>query len=227
MLKKLLLVFALLFVPIASQAAECTLYEQSHPSFVLDGAHLSTGKCSTCASCHKAGVFLGTPRTCVGCHNGDPLRPTVGRPANHIPTSLIECSSCHNTTSFANWNMRHTVVTAQRCDTCHNSTYSSVGARAKPREHIPTTADCVSCHNTNNWDVNTTQLHAGITTGCVSCHDGNYARGKSAYTQGHPITSDNCETCHSVTANFKCATIWDRMRTLADAKYLRSLLTMK
>lgn len=195
-----------------ASAAECTLYEQSHPAFLLDGAHLSTGQCNTCASCHKSGVFVGTPKSCVACHNGDPTRQTVGRSAKHIPTQLIECSSCHRTTSFTvNARMDHTKVTAQRCDTCHNGSYKSYGAESKESDHIPTIADCKSCHGTSNWDVSHSAIHAGITTGCVSCHDGNYAPGKSSYAAGHPITSDACETCHSIDNEFKCASAYDKV----------------
>ena len=43
-------------------AAECTAYETSHPLFKLDGAHLSTGKCKTCGSCHINSIYVGTPK---------------------------------------------------------------------------------------------------------------------------------------------------------------------
>lgn len=220
MLKKLLLSVAAsllwLALPINAQAAECTLYEQSHPAFLLDGAHLSTGKCSTCASCHRGGVFVGTPKSCIACHNGDPSRVTVARSPAHIPTQVIECSSCHQTTSFTvNAIMDHSTVTAQRCDTCHNGSYTDYGkfnggAQGKSTEHVPTVADCKSCHGTSNWDVSHSAIHAGITTGCVTCHDGNFAPGKSSYTAGHPITTDACETCHSIDNSFKCASAYDK-----------------
>lgn len=217
MLKKFLMGIALVIAgtlgtATTASAAECTLYEQSHPAFLLDGAHLSTGQCNTCASCHKGGVFVGTPKSCVACHNGDPLRTTVGRSVAHIPTQMVECSSCHRTTSFTvNANMDHSTVTQQRCDTCHSGSYKAYGANGKETEHIPTTADCLSCHTTNNWDVSHSAIHAGITTGCVTCHDGNYAPGKSSYAAGHPVTSDACETCHSIDNSFKCASAIDKI----------------
>ena len=224
MLKKLFLGVAtallLLVAPINASAAECTLYEQSHPAFFLDGAHLSTGKCSTCASCHRGGVFTGTPKSCVACHNGDPSRVTVSRSPQHIPTSLLECSSCHNTTSFtATWSMDHTKVTAQRCDTCHDGNFLAYNAQNKGyggAMHIITVADCGTCHTTTNWTVSHSQIHAGITTGCVSCHDNIQAIGKASYAPGHPVTSDACETCHSVDLYFKCAQAYDSMINYAS-----------
>jgi hypothetical protein len=213
MIKKLLVAIVLMVgINIGANAAECSLYEQSHPAFLLDGSHLSTGKCSTCASCHRSGIFMGTPKSCVACHNGDPARITVGRSAGHIPTALIECNNCHNTTGFTtSVRMDHTAVTAQRCDSCHTSSYSSYGSRPKPREHVQTTADCLVCHSTRNWDVSHSKLHAGITTDCLTCHDGQTAVGKSSYALGHPTTSDQCELCHSIDASFKCASILDKV----------------
>jgi hypothetical protein len=186
-----------------ANAGECSLYEQSHPSFTLDGAHLSTGKCSVCASCHRAGVFVGTPKSCVECHNGDPARVTVGRSMAHIPTGLVECSFCHTTSSFvAGFHMDHTSVAAQRCDSCHGGAYKTYNARPKPNDHVPTTADCLTCHTTHNWDVSHSAIHAGVTTNCISCHNNSITSGKAS---SHPVTSDACELCHSINANFKCA----------------------
>ena len=217
-------------MPETASAAECSFYEQSHPNFILDGAHLSTGKCTTCASCHIGGVFLGTPKSCVTCHNGDPARSTVARSSAHPPTALVECSNCHITASFtSSWGMNHAVVSTQRCDTCHIATYSSYNAQPKDSKHIPTTADCVTCHaappNGQNlsatlWNgVSHATIHAGITTGCISCHDNNIAIGKASYAPGHPVTSDQCELCHSVNAYFKCASAVDKLVNYAMMWY--------
>ena len=185
-------------------AAECTLYEQSHPSFLLDGAHLSTGKCSTCASCHKNGVFIGTSKSCTVCHSTGGLSLTVASVA-HIPTGIIECGNCHNTSSFtATWHMNHAVVSSQACSTCHNGAFKAYGASGKGSGHVPTLADCGACHKTTDWSVSIAAIHAGITTNCISCHNNVFAIGK---TINHPVTSDACETCHSTTANFKCASL--------------------
>jgi hypothetical protein len=219
MFRKLLaaaaMMLTMLLTPGAASAAECTMYELSHPMWPLTGAHLSSGKCQTCASCHKAGVFVGTPRLCTTCHTGAAPYMAQGFSSGHVPVATIECASCHTTTTFMNAKMDHTAVTAQRCDTCHNATYTSQGASKKSSSHIPTTADCVSCHTTRNWDVSHATVHAGITTGCVTCHDGNYVKGKSSYA-AHPTTSDACETCHSINNAFKCAELVDKTRGFAS-----------
>jgi hypothetical protein len=128
-------------------AAECTLYEKSHPNYPLTGSHLSTGKCSTCASCHvPAGnaVFLGTPKTCIACHNGDPRFNTVKRSAAHLPTLLLDCAGCHNTTAFNSFvgitqtMIHNTGYPTVMCKGCHNGMYTAYNAQGKSRDH-PTT----------------------------------------------------------------------------------------
>ena len=216
-----------LLIPNEAQAAECSLYETIHPNFPLTGAHLSTGKCSTCASCHAGGIYLGTPKICATCHNGSPTSSTVGRSASHPPIGSANCDTCHNTTSFtASWNMTHSAVSGQQCTTCHNGSFTSYGAMGKDANHIVTTADCSTCHapvdaatHTNaDWFIPINAIHQGITTGCVSCHDGTHAKGKSNYAPGHPNTSDACETCHSINTGFKCAWLNDYIKMFMKKK---------
>lgn len=219
-MKKLFIMLLMLFST-SVMAAECSLYETSHPGFPLFGAHLSTGKCSTCASCHKSQVFAGTPKVCQNCHDGDPKYAAVSRSAAHIPTKNATCDSCHMTTTFskADTHMTHTAeVTTNRCDTCHNGSYKAYGnkgalSKADKTNHITTTLDCKSCHSGTITfaNVDHAAIHAGITKGCVTCHDGITVTGKKDYAAGHPTTSDNCETCHSINNGFRCTTVHDNL----------------
>ena len=63
------------------------------------------------------------------------------------------------------------------CTTCH-----AVGKRGTPffgvtplpqgSGHIPTSADCVTCHaSTTEFGPGTAMQHTGITSGCATCHD--------------------------------------------------------
>ena len=208
-------------VPTSAVAAECSYYETIHPNFPLTGSHLSTGKCSTCASGHSGGVFLGTPKVCSTCHSGTWNTSTIGHTTAHIGVATADCSSCHNTTSFTtSWQMTHSVVASLSCTSCHNGGFVAYGSMGKDANHIVTTNDCGSCHtpmdtpvtHTNtDWAIPINQIHQGITTGCVSCHDGTHAKGKiDAPAPGHPInTSDQCEQCHSINNSFKCASLLD------------------
>ena len=234
-----------LFLPMEdAQAAECSLYETIHPNYALDGSHLSTGKCSTCASCHIQSIFLGTPKSCTSCHNtGVTAYGALNKSTAHFDVTGVECSQCHNTTSYtAKWSMNHAAVTGTTCSNCHNGNYAT-GYNAQPKDanHIPTTGDCGICHTTPAPGMNFTQaswntvdhltIHAGITTGCVTCHNGTIAIGKSnsGYAPGHPVTSDACETCHSVgttptTPGFKCAQLLNEIKVaLASAGLLGNM----
>jgi hypothetical protein len=114
--------------------------------------------------------------------------------------------------------MDHTTVAAQRCDSCHDGNFLAYNAQNKGyggAMHITTSADCKTCHTTTNWTVSHATIHAGITTGCVSCHDNIQAIGKASYAPGHPVTSDACETCHSIDAAFKCAQAYDTLKVYA------------
>lgn len=144
MISKFLAILLLLFSANAI-GAECTKYETLHPTYPLTGAHLSTGKCTSCGTCHINGVWMGTPKTCIMCHNGDPSRMTIGRSIKHLPTALIDCGPCHNTTLFNSFTgvtqlMIHNAAITMRCDSCHNGQYTGYNAQGKSRDH-PTTVN--------------------------------------------------------------------------------------
>jgi hypothetical protein len=126
--------------------------------------------------------------------------------------------------------MNHSVVSGTACSTCHSGAYATgYNAMAKKTNHVITTAECNSCHavpvpgsnfTLAAWDTVThEQIHAGVTNGCVNCHDNVIARGKASYTPGHPVTSDNCEQCHSTSAAFKCASALDKLINYAQLTF--------
>ena len=156
----------LLLCPV-SYAAECTAYEKLHPTYILTGSHLSTGKCQTCGSCHKNGVFYGTPKLCIACHSGNSGYGAVYMSAKHLPTLTIDCGMCHLTTLFTTGTTKtktHMAYPQVMCKSCHSGAYTSYGAQGKPRDHpttvtrngvkiTVTTVDCnySGCHNTNSF----------------------------------------------------------------------------
>ena len=117
--------------------------------------------------------------------------------------------------------MSHSSVSGQLCSTCHNGSFTNYGAMGKDMNHIITTAECGTCHtakdtgslvhDNSDWMIPLNIIHNGITTGCVSCHDGLHqpAMGKINYAPGHPVTTDACETCHSINNSFRCAGLID------------------
>lgn len=168
--------FLLLLFTTPALASECSLYETTHPSMILNGAHLSTGKCTTCAFCHINGVFMGTPNTCYLCHAAKAVPQAMQWSTAHIPTGVATCGpvpgGCHTTTAFtpvSTVTMNHTLVAALRCDTCHRPrgqtcTYSSYNAQCQPNDH-PTTGTVNGVKNTPllGVDCNSSGCHTTTT----------------------------------------------------------------
>ena len=113
-------------------------FDHFKTGFPLMGSHMTVD----CVSCHINGRLQGTPRACAACHNGT-IAP--GTPANHIPTWIPTCDTCHrNSVTFAYTPMNHTGISSG-CTTCHNGqAFFGVTPVSKPANRIATTADCVS-----------------------------------------------------------------------------------
>ena len=135
--------------------------------FPLVGAH----RAATCASCHRPGVYVGTPRECVGCHRADYERTTA---PNHAAAGFsTACDTCHRPTdpSFANGQPFN-----------HSAVFPLVGRHA--------VQDCVACHTNNQF--------SGTPRDCVGCHRDDYQRTASPNHAAAGF-SMACETCHRAT----------------------------
>jgi hypothetical protein len=133
-------------------------------SFPLQGVHAA----QQCASCHAGGVYRGTPRECVGCHQTDYQTATD---PNHVAAGfLTTCETCHQATD-ASWDFGR----------YNHTTWPLVGAHVAPA--------CATCHSHN--------VYASMGSTCVSCHQADYQRAAKPnhVTAGFPTT---CETCHKV-----------------------------
>jgi hypothetical protein len=173
---------------------------------------------SKCTSCHMgqyagvvsyvAGVHIPLPAgsSCTSCHTDPSIAP------GSKPTflgSVFHTSTFGNTTSAA-------TSAGGSCKACHGGSYTSQNAQPVGATHIPTTADCSSCHTdatgtpVNNTANFTTFLNAKFhltslgnpPTGlCATCHNGSYitegAQSTTSITATHiPYTGD-CAGCHT------------------------------
>ena len=156
-----------------------------------------------CEACHTQYNFLPIVRmdhlqvrgTCFSCHNGV---KAMGKNPGHI-ASDNNCGACHTTNAFTPVRLDHNSIAmgakfgtatagSGACRTCH----TGVRAAGLPRNHVPTTQDCGSCHGTLSWSPARFN-HTGIAANCQSCHNGGAATGKVA---NHMTTSLDCSTCH-------------------------------
>ena len=108
-----------------------------------------TGITSGCATCHDTG------KSFTGVTN------LKTKPTNHVPTTAT-CETCHsatNFTTFAGTAMSHSGI-ASGCTTCHaaaptGTPFAGVTPKPQGSGHIPTTADCATCHKS------TTRVRSG------------------------------------------------------------------
>lgn len=176
-------------------------------SFPLDGRHRDL----PCESCHRQGVYKGTPTRCFDCHwtrrQDDRYRLQLGSQCEqcHRPiawsaarwdhaamTGLVlgvahqqlSCQSCHKNSSFR---------TAQSgCFSCHQKDYQATRAPNHVAAGFPTT--CESCHRPGDATFQAGVNHASFfplvgvhaQQTCTACH------GSGVY-QGTPTT---CAGCH-------------------------------
>jgi hypothetical protein len=167
-------------------------------SFQLVGAHATT----ECASCHRPGVYAGTPRECVGCHRAEYERTTA---PNHVAAGFsTACETCHRPTDatfVSGQPFNHAAIfplvgrhAVQECATCHaNNRFAGT-----PR-------DCVGCHRPD-YDRTTSPNHAaaGFSMACESCHrpsDSSFGSGGGFnHNTVFPLVGEHarqdCASCH-------------------------------
>jgi len=97
--------------------------------------------------------------------------------------------------------MNHTGM-AGKCSTCHNGAYASTNAQPQGTTHIPTTAQCDSCHtSTTDWGARAMNHTVVASTPCTTCHSGAYLT-ENAQTKSAthiPVGTLQCSSCHNTT----------------------------
>ncbi len=123
-------------------------FDHNKSNFPLTGAHLKVD----CKSCH-ASTFQGTPTACNACHS---------EPAFHAGSFGINCSSCHNTSTWtpAKFTGTHTFPTnhggAASCRTCHTSSVTAY--------------TCFTCHNQSETVKHHQERGISDLSNCAACH---------------------------------------------------------
>ncbi|MFN8063062.1 MAG: hypothetical protein U0Q12_28175 [Vicinamibacterales bacterium] len=134
--------------------------------YPLVGPHAT----QTCVTCHKGGIFKGTPRDCVGCHKPEYDRSqNPNHAAAGFPTT---CDQCHKP-SDATWKGASAGTSFN-----HATIFPLVGLHA--------TAACTACHRNN--------VYRGTSRDCVGCHRNEYDRAQTPnhVQAGFPTTCDQC-----------------------------------
>jgi hypothetical protein len=106
--------------------------------------------------------------------------------------ATLKCEQCHVEGIFKN--------TPKNCSGCH-ATGTRVGSKPKPVNHVPTAAECDTCHTSAANFLVRSYKHIGITGNCITCHN-NQSLGVISKPMTHFPTLMPCETCHTNTSTF-------------------------
>lgn len=164
--------------------------------FPLLGGHAT----AACETCHVAGVFKGTAKTCEGCHSLGKRVVATPKSTGHIVTDA-PCETCHfNTSTFLGARFNHATAQPGQCMTCHNGRQSA----SRPGSHMSgkkATDSCDHCHRTYAWTP-ASWNHIGVVPGtCDSagCHvsgANQYFRSGATHTRTGMATYA-CDDCHN------------------------------
>jgi hypothetical protein len=159
-----------------------------HAFFPLSGKHAAID----CQACHSKGLYAGTPKDCVSCHQ-------AATPPNHYQA---DCALCHSTTAWNPAIFNHKAVDTSNCVNCHQ--------KNTPANHW--SGQCSLCHNVDAWKPASFNHSAAGATDCVTCHTkdkpANHFNGQCS--QCHSTSSwtgasfnhaaqnaTDCQSCHS------------------------------
>jgi len=197
----------------ASAVSRCSTCHDGRIASGKSATHVpTTAQCDTCHTSTltwRNAQYIHEPSSwgrCSTCHN---YSIAIGKGANHIPTSA-QCDTCHTSQiTFTARTMNHTGLAGQ-CSICHGGAYLSQNAQAKPPNHVVTTAQCDSCHqSTTSWATVLNFDHSSLVPPaagrCSTCHTpGGGGLSKPA---NHVPTNQQCDTCHKNFVAFRPATM--------------------
>lgn len=167
--------------------------------YELRGAHAQ----ARCASCHRAGLYVGLARRCNACHADPRHRGRLGD----------DCAACHTETRWTGARLDHARTgfaldgahAQATCQRCHGSDGRALAGRAQPAAcgtcHVPARhgdqlgARCARCHRPTSFrdvarfdhsrtDFPLERRHA--TLPCLTCHD----------VRQRARVNPACRTCH-------------------------------
>jgi hypothetical protein len=172
-------------------------FNHSVTGFTLTGAHVTTA----CALCHVNNNYTLTiqPTDCgnSSCHltQWNSTQTLGGNVPNHVTAGfpITQCSSCHNTTSWATSTFNHTTTG-----------FPLTG------EHAVPPLLCAQCHTNGNYALKTAP------TDCANsgCHLTDWTNTNNPVhpDAGATFAAANCSNCHTTASPFT-STSWNHSTT--------------
>ena len=207
-------VFAVILAVLSLQAmAEAQLagrdFNHAATGFPLTGGHAT----AACETCHVAGVFKGTAKTCDGCHALGKRVVATPKSTSHIVTDA-PCDTCHfNTYTFLGARYNHGTAQPGQCATCHNGRL----AQGRPASHgvgLKATDSCDHCHRSyaflpSSWNHVGVAPHTCDNPGCHVQGSNQYYRSGTTHTR-LGMVSYYCDECHKYGSWLTALFIHDR-----------------
>ncbi|MHB8483182.1 MAG: hypothetical protein ACYDBV_10715 [Nitrospiria bacterium] len=177
-----------------------------------DSLHNLPGR-PDCRQCHSSTTTfsiwtmnhtgISPPTPCANCHIAGNSMGAVSTPNPHpYAASNSDCSQCHtNFSTFAGAIFSHTGITGN-CSSCHKNPATGVtGPRNDTLHRLSILPDCSQCHTSTTSFSSWTMNHTGISppTACMTCHVPGNNMGALYKPSGHPVTTQDCGSCHSTT----------------------------
>ena len=157
------------------------------PAFPLTGGHAT----AACETCHVAGVFKGTAKTCDGCHALGKRVVATPKSTSHIVTDA-PCETCHfNASTFLGARFNHGTALPGQCTTCHNGR-QSMGKPASHSSGLKATKSCDNCHRSLHSWFQASWNHVGVVPGTCSTVPRCPRLVKTNTRSGNAITSELC-----------------------------------
>lgn len=201
---------AVILIVISTQAmAETKLagrdFNHAATGFPLTGGHAT----AACETCHVAGVFKGTAKTCDGCHALGKRVVATPKSTSHIVTDA-PCDTCHfNASTFLGARFNHGTALPGQCANCHNGR-QSMGKPASHSSGNKATKSCDQCHRSFTW-FQASWNHVGVLPGtCSDPGNGCHTVGENQYNVTSVITrigkshtnftytnNQKCDVCHN------------------------------
>jgi hypothetical protein len=180
-------------------------FDHGRTRFALRDRHAQ----ATCAACHAANRYEGTPSQCVSCHAPDDV---------HRGSRGTDCASCHGTAGWKTTRFDH-AKEARFALAGRHAQLDCKGCHTTPNLKDPLPRDCAGCHRAED-------AHAGrFDDACEKCHGASawkpssfdHARdGRFELVGRHARLG--CHTCHTaVVAQQKLGTDCVACHRVGDA----------
>ncbi|MFZ2989044.1 cytochrome c3 family protein [Ideonella sp.] len=195
-------------------ATNCSTCHNGSSATAKPASHIPVGT-TNCYSCHSTTAWKPSKwnhtqtvvtAQCAACHSGS-TPPADGKPANHVPYTLVavsasaNCDACHNgsTSTWSNGKFHSNFSTATQCASCHTGSYLAATGKPATAVHQGVTT-CESCHkSTSSWQSVQFKHSAANQVGsgtCDTCHNGSTAKGKPSGHVPILVSTARCDACH-------------------------------